>query len=76
MKKTDCRVYISYFWPEWWENFLHHCNDLAEINNQDVITVINQQLKPHGQYIKQSVLGAFIRWNDPKYHTAFVLRWS
>lgn len=69
-------VYIEYFWPDYWENFLHHCNDIAETNDWNIVTVINHQLKPHGKYIKTSLHGSYLRWDDPKYHTLFVLRWS
>ena len=69
-------VYIPYYWPDWWENFLHHCNDIAEANDWKVVTVINYQLKPHGKFIKTSTQGAYLRWDHPKYHTEFVLRWS
>lgn len=61
--------------PDYWENFLHHCNDIAYRTNQSVIQVIQDQLNPNGKYIDGG-LGNFLRCNDEKYHTLFVLRWS
>ncbi len=69
-------VSIKYFWPDWWENFLHHCNDIAEINDWNVNDVINYQLKPDGKYIPSSDQGAYLQWDDEKYFTAFLLRWA
>jgi hypothetical protein len=69
-------VYIAFFWPDWWENFLNHCNDIADANDCEIIKVINQQLKPHCKFIETSKKGAYLRWDDTMYHTEFVLRWS
>ena len=69
-------VSIKYWWPDYWENFLHHCNDIAEANNWNVMTVINHQLRPHGKLIKTKTQGAYLRWDHAMHHTAFVLKWS
>lgn len=70
------RVYISYFWPDWWENFLRHCNDIAESNNCSLTSVIKKELKPHGKYMHTSAKGAYIEWDHVKYYAAFLLRWA
>lgn len=74
-KKKYC-VPIAFFWPNYWENFLHHCNDLANANNWDIYTTIDHELGPHGKFIKTKTNKPYLRWDDPKYHTMFVLRWS
>jgi hypothetical protein len=71
-------------WPAYFRNFYVHCQDrVNELNlkgthGSDVLleTVINYELKPHGKLIKTKTQGWYLRWNDEKYHTAFVLRWS
>jgi hypothetical protein len=69
-------VPIEYFWPDYWENFLHHCNDIAESKGWTVYSVIDHQLKPHGKLIRSKTRGAYLRWNHKKFHTAFLLRWA
>ena len=64
-----------YYMPDYWENFLHHCNDIAQLNDWNVKTVINNQLKPYGKYIESNLLGNYLRWDDEKYHILFLLRW-
>jgi len=74
---TNRSLIVSlYYMPDYWENFLHYCNDIAKWNDWDVITVIEKELKPHGKFIDQGFLGDYLRWDDEKYHTLFVLRWS
>jgi len=65
-----------YHMPDYWENFLNYCNDIAKLNNRDVRSVIDNQLKPNGKYFDNSLLGDYLLWDDEKYHTLFVLRWS
>lgn len=62
--------------PDYWENFLHHCNDIASANGWNVNTVINQELKPHGRYIQCRTSFSYLRWDSEEYHTLFVLKWS
>ncbi len=69
-------VDISRHWPDYFENFINHCNDVAHENNWVVDTVINYQLKPHGRLIKTKCQGWYLRWDDKKYHTLFVLKWA
>lgn len=69
-------VRIPYWWPDWWGNFLQHCDVIAEYNNLKLTTVVNQHLKPHGKFIQTKADGAYILWDDPKYHTEFLLRWA
>lgn len=64
-----------YYMPDYWENFLNYCNDVANRTNQAVIQVIQDQLNPNGKYIDGG-LGNFLRWDDEKHHTLFVLKWS
>lgn len=68
-------------WPDYWYNFITHCQaDLINIGGyhtyRDLDRYINQQLKPYGKFIRTRTQGEYLRWNDPKYHTAFVLRWG
>ena len=63
-----------YYFPDYWENFLHHCNDIARFRDCDVNVVINDELAPYGKYIK-GVMGSYLSWDEQKYHTLFVLRW-
>lgn len=63
-------------WPNWFSNFYCYCELTAEQNNWLVDTVANYQLKPHGRLIKTKTQGWYLRWNDEKYHTMFILRWS
>lgn len=63
--------------PDYWENFLHHCNDVARWNDRDVKAVIENELKPHGKIIDWCGReDHFLSWEEEKYHTLFVLRWS
>ena len=64
-------------WPDYFENFVMHCNDIADKNNWDVRTVMDYQLRPMGgKVIKTSTQGWYLRWDEEKQHTMFVLRWS
>ena len=74
-------------WPEYFDKFLKHCQDEAdgysevlpdtEYNYEDIVgSIINHELKPHGRLIKTKTQGWYLRWDDAKYHTAFVLKWS
>ena len=65
-----------YHMPDYWENFLHYCNDIAQLNNWDLLIVIENELKPHGKFIDQGFMGDYLRWDERKHHTLFVLRWS
>ena len=70
------RVSIPYYWPEYFENFLKYCTVIAEANDWQITTTINYQLKPHGRFIQTKTQGAYLRWDNEKYHTEFVLRYS
>lgn len=63
-------------WPKYFDNFINYCNAKAAENNWLAETVINYELKPHGRLIKTKTQGWYLRWDDEKYHTAFVLRWA
>jgi len=65
-----------YLMPDYWENFLHYCNDISQWNNWDLLTVIENELKPNGKYINNQLLGDYLCWDNEKYYTLFVLRWS
>jgi hypothetical protein len=81
MTTEKYRVSIPDDWPNYWLNFIKHCEvTLAGHGNyhdyRDLDRYINQQLEPHGKFIRTRTQGEYLRWNDPKYHTAFVLRWA
>ena len=63
-------------WPDYFDKFYKYCQYKALANNWQHDTVMNYELKPHGKLIKTKTQGWYLRWDDPKYHTAFVLRWS
>lgn len=77
MVVNDKKFLVSlYYMPDYFENFLNYCNDIAVKDNLDVNAVIDQELKPNGRLISSEVLGHFLSWDDSKYHVAFLLRWS
>ena len=63
-------------WPEYFDKFYHHCEAIAKENNWFLGTVMNYELKPHGKLIRTKTQGWYLRWDDEKYHTHFVLKWS
>lgn len=64
-------------WPMYFENFYHHCQDIAEQNGWMTLTVINHQLKPlGGRLIQTKTQGWYLRWDKESFHTAFVLKWQ
>ena len=63
-------------WANYFENFYHHCQDIAIKNNWAIDTVVNYELKPHGRLIKTKTQGWYLRWDHPKHHVEFLLRWS
>ena len=63
-------------WPTYFDNFWMTCRDEAAEHNWETITVANYKLKPHGKLIQTSTQGWYLRWDDEKYHTHFVMRWS
>lgn len=63
-------------WPSYFDNFVRHCNHKAAENGYVLDTVMNYELKPHGRLIKTSTQGWYLRWDEEKYHTHFVMRWS
>jgi hypothetical protein len=64
-------------WAEYFQNFYLHCQEIAIKNNWVVDTVANTELKPlGGRLIKTKTQGWYLRWDDEKSHTFFVLKWS
>ena len=63
-------------WPNYFNNFYYHCLKKAECNDWKVDTVMNYELKPHGKLIKTKTQGWYLRWDNEKYHTMFLLRWA
>ena len=64
-------------WPQYFDNFLRHCQNIARSNGWAVDTVMNYQLKPlGGRLIKTSTQGWYLRWDKESNHTLFVLRWT
>jgi hypothetical protein len=67
--------------PNYFDNFYKYCQTKADRitknSSMDIIDiVIKYELKPHGKLIKTKTQGWYLRWDDEKYHTYFVLRWS
>ena len=72
-----CANVITEEWPTYFRNFWGACMDAAEKNNWLSSTVANYELKPLGGKLMQtSTQGWYLRWDDEKYHTHFVMRWS
>lgn len=63
-------------WSSYFLNFYKHSLNIAYDNGWQSSTVMNYQLKPHGKLIQTSTQGWYLRWDDEKYHTHFVLKWS
>lgn len=64
-------------WPVYFNNFWLHCGEVARQNDWKPITVANYELKPlGGKLIQTSTQGWYLRWDDEKSHTFFVLKWS
>lgn len=63
-------------WPSYFDNFVRYCNHGASKNGYMLDTVMNYELKPHGRLIKTKTQGWYLRWDDEKYHTHFVMKWS
>jgi len=63
-------------WPEYFDKFYKHCQKVAVDNGWQSITVMNTELKPHGRLIQTKTQGWYLRWDNEKYHSLFVLRWS
>jgi hypothetical protein len=64
-------------WPQYFVNFVDHCNDRARQTGWLAETVINYELKPlGGRLIKTKTQGWYLRWDKESSHTFFVLKWS
>mgnify|MGYP003324017586 CR=1 FL=1 len=64
-------------WPDYFDNFYSHCNDIALKNNWVTDTVANYELKIlGGKLIKTNTQGWYLRGDSESSHTAFVLKWS
>ena len=64
-------------WPQYFDNFIRHCNHRAAEKGWMLDTVVNYELKPlGGRLIKTKTSGWYLRWDAESAHTAFVLRWS
>jgi hypothetical protein len=64
-------------WPDYFDNFYCYCQNVANDNNWNLESVVNRKLKPlGGRLIITSTQGWYLRWNDEKAHTLFVLKWS
>ena len=75
------RVSVGHPWdgfdPGYFKKFWIHCIDIAKANGWAPITVANHQLRPlQGKLITTRTQGWYLRWDEEKYHTMFVLRWS
>jgi hypothetical protein len=87
MTTEKYRVSLPIVWPSYWLNFITHCQDILirncnyhEYRDLEQIAMLDAfvklQLAPHGKFIRTRTQGEYLRWDDPKYHTAFVLRWT
>ena len=64
-------------WPTYFDKFWKHCMDVASENDWLPSTVANYELKPlGGRLITTKTQGWYLRWNDEKSHTMFVLKWQ
>ena len=64
-------------WPAYFDKFYLHCQQVAVKNGWMIDTVANTELKAMGgKLIKTKTQGWYLRWDDEKSHTFFVLRWS
>lgn len=64
-------------WASYFDNFWKHCSSVARQNGWLPITVANRELKPlGGKLIQPRTQGWYLRWDDEKSHTFFVLKWS
>lgn len=64
-------------WPVYFGNFWEHCMKIARANGWKPMTVANYELrKLNGKLITTKTQGWYLRWDDEKSHTYFVLRWS
>mgnify|MGYP003335131485 CR=1 FL=1 len=74
------RVHVATNWGErveYFEKFWYACYKTAELNNWDIATVANYELKPWGgRLIETKTQGWYLRWDREEDHTAFVLKWS
>ena len=65
------------FLPDYFENFYNECQRQALLNDWTVDAVANYELKPlGGRLIKTKTQGWYLSWDDEKYHTYFVLKWT
>jgi hypothetical protein len=68
-------------WPDYFHNFWKDCNEYARggqgTNWSSAIVVANHRLrKVGGKLIQTNTQGWYLRWDDEKQHTMFVLKWS
>jgi hypothetical protein len=64
-------------WPQYFDNFLTHCQHIAKQNGWATTTVANYQLRPlGGKLITTKTHGWYLRWDAEANHTAFVLKWT
>ena len=64
-------------WPPYFDNFWRHCSDIGHANGWGPVTVANYQLRPMGgKLIQTKTQGWYLRWDEEKQHTLFVLKWS
>ena len=62
--------------PDYFRKFYEHCFHIADAHGWNIDTVANWQLRPlGGRLIKTRTYGWYLRWDDEKEHTMFVLRW-
>lgn len=78
-EKFIVRIAVSWNddWPQYFENFWTACSKVAHDNDWYPITVANYELRSlGGRLIQTKTQGWYLRWNEERNHTMFVLKWS
>ena len=64
-------------WPEYFSKFWADCRAKGRAGGWSPLQVANHELRPlGGKLIITSTQGWYLRWDEEKNHTAFVLKWS
>lgn len=64
-------------WPDYFDKFYKHCQQIAVKGKYNIGTVINYELRPlGGKMIQTKTQGWYLRWDNEASHTAFVLKWQ
>ena len=61
--------------PDYWENFMHHCNNINPDRAVQLQTV-SRELSKWGGVCIRADYEWYLYWDNAAAHTAFVLRWT